>query len=355
MNFGKFCRRQRFFASALAALLLAAALLWCHAHPAAKTEPTAAAGPRSVAVCGTPFGVKMFSDGALVVAFADRYAAIGRENPAKEAGLRLGDLIISAAGRPVHSNDDLSAALQTGQGSAVTILYRRGGHEYTAQLTPWADASGVYKAGLWVRDSSAGIGTLTFVDPVAGIFAGLGHPISDVDTGADLTLLSGEIVPVTVTGVRRSAPGTAGELRGEFLSEVLGIVTGNDVTGLYGRWTAPAQNIGIMLPIAAPGEVRTGDAELWTTLSGRTAQHYTLRIERVSTDGQDPNRDLTLRITDPALLETAGGIVQGMSGSPLVQNGKLIGAITHVLVGTPAKGYGIFADTMLKMAETYTR
>ena len=255
---------------------------------------------------------------ALVVAFADRYSASGRENPAKEAGLRLGDLIISAAGRPVHSNDDLSAALQTGQGSAVTILYRRGGHEYTAQLTPWADASGVYKAGLWVRDSSAGIGTLTFVDPVAGTFAGLGHPISDVDTGADFMLLSGEIVPVTVTGVRSASPGTAGELRGEFLSDILGIVTGNDATGLYGRWTAPAQNVGTILPIAAPGEVHTGDAELWTTLSGRTAQHYTVRIERVGSGGQDANRDLTLRITDPALLSATGGIVQGMSGSPLL-------------------------------------
>ena len=354
MNSRKFCR-QRFGAAGLAALLLAIVLLFCQAHPAVQIEPAAAAGPRSVAVCGTPFGVKMFSDGALVVAFADRYSASGRENPAKEAGLRLGDLIISAAGCPVHSNDDLSAALQTGQGSAVTILYRRGGHEYTAQLTPWADASGVYKAGLWVRDSSAGIGLLTFVDPVAGTFAGLGHPISDVDTGADFTLLSGEIVPVTVTGVRSASPGTAGELRGEFLSDILGIVAGNDATGLYGRWTAPAQNVGTMLPIAAPGEVHTGDAELWTTLSGRTAQHYTVRIERVGSGGQDANRDLTLRITDPALLSATGGIVQGMSGSPLVQDGKLVGAVTHVLVGTPAKGYGIFADTMLKMEETYNQ
>ena len=335
----------------LAALLLAIVLLLCQAHPAVQIEPAAAAGPRSVAVCGTPFGVKMFSDGALVVAFADRYSASGRENPAKEAGLRLGDLIISAAGRPVHSNDDLSAALQTGQGSAVTILYRRGGHEYTAQLTPWADASGVYKAGLWVRDSSAGIGTLTFVDPVAGSFAGLGHPISDVDTGADFTLLSGEIVPVTVTGVRKASPGAAGELRGEFLPDIVGTVTGNDTTGLYGRYTASAQNAGTMLPVASPEEVHPGDAELWTALSGRTVQHYAVRIERVG-GGQD--RDLTLRVTDPALLDATGGIVQGMSGSPLVQNGKLVGAVTHVLVGTPAKGYGIFADTMVKMAETYT-
>lgn len=146
MNSRKFCR-QRFGAAGLAALLLAIVLLFCQAHPAVQIEPAAAAGPRSVAVCGTPFGVKMFSDGALVVAFADRYSASGRENPAKEAGLRLGDLIISAAGRPVHSNDDLSAALQTGQGSAVTILYRRGGHEYTAQLTPWRMPRGCIKPG----------------------------------------------------------------------------------------------------------------------------------------------------------------------------------------------------------------
>ena len=349
----KFCKRPRIYAAGLAALLLAMALLWCHAYWPAKTQPAAAGGPRSVVVCGTPFGVKMFSDGALVVAFADKYSASGRENPAKEAGLRLGDLIISAAGRPVHSNDDLSAALQTGQGSAVPILYRRGGHEYTAQLTPWADASGVYKAGLWVRDSSAGIGTLTFVDPVAGNFAGLGHPISDVDTGADFTLLSGEIVPVTVTGVRKASPGTAGELRGEFLSEIVGVVTGNDATGLYGRYTAAAQNAGTMLPVASPEEVQPGNAELWTTLSGRTVQRYAVRIERVG-GGHDPNRDLTLRVTDPALLDAAGGIVQGMSGSPIVQNGKLVGAVTHVLVGTPSKGYGIFADTMLKRAESYT-
>ena len=295
------CKRPRFYAIALAALLLAGILLWCHVNQAAKPEPTAAAGPRSVVVCGTPFGVKMFSDGALVVAFADRYSASGRENP--------------------------------------------------AQLTPWADASGVYKAGLWVRDSSAGIGTLTFVDPVAGSFAGLGHPISDVDTGADFTLLSGEIVPVTVTGVRKASPGAAGELRGEFLPDIIGTVTGNDTTGLYGRYTAPAQNAGTMLPVASPEEVHPGDAELWTALSGRTVQHYTVRIERVG-GGQD--RDLTLRVTDPALLDATGGIVQGMSGSPLVQNGKLVGAVTHVLVGTPAKGYGIFADTMVKMAETYT-
>lgn len=256
----------------------------------------------------------------------------------------------------MHSNDDLSAALQTGQGSAVTILYRRGGHEYTAQLTPWADASGVYKAGLWVRDSSAGIGTLTFVDPVAGTFAGLGAPdLRCGHRGGFYAALRRDRAGHCHRCAQRLTRHSRGTARGIFIGHSRHRDGQRCPPALYGRWTAPAQNVGTMLPIAAPGEVHTGDAELWTTLSGRTAQHYTVRIERVGSGGQDSNRDLTLRITDPALLSATGGIVQGMSGSPLVQDGKLVGAVTHVLVGTPAKGYGIFADTMLKMAETYNQ
>ena len=322
-----------------------------------KTIRTIVTERRQVTVCGTPFGVKMFSEGALIVGFSDvEKASGGTTNPAKGAGLRLGDRVIRIGATATEDNDAVKAALEAAQGYAVEVVYIRNGEQLQTSLTPiWDESAGQWRAGMWVRDSSAGVGTLTFADEERGTFAGLGHPISDVDTGADFTLLSGEIVPVTVTGVRSASPGTAGELRGEFLSDILGIVTGNDATGLYGRWTAPAQNVGTMLPIAAPGEVHTGDAELWTTLSGRTAQHYTVRIERVGSGGQDANRDLTLRITDPALLSATGGIVQGMSGSPLVQDGKLVGAVTHVLVGTPAKGYGIFADTMLKMAETYNQ
>ena len=158
-----------------------------------------------VTVCGTPFGVKMFSDGALVVAFSDRYTALGSENPAKAAGLRLGDLIVSANGRPVRSNEDLTAAIQAAGGAPLTVVYRRSGARHTATLTPTADENGHYKAGVWVRDSGAGIGTMSFVDPQRGTFAGLGHSISDADTGADLTLLSGEIVPVTIPGCIRAA------------------------------------------------------------------------------------------------------------------------------------------------------
>ncbi|MFR3226601.1 MAG: SpoIVB peptidase S55 domain-containing protein, partial [Blautia massiliensis (ex Durand et al. 2017)] len=176
-----------------------------------KTVRAVEVEARSVQVCGTPFGVKMFSDGVLVVAFSDQYTSLGTENPAKEAGLKLGDLIVSAGGRPVRSNDELNQAVTAAGGAPLSIVYRRGGTQYTTTLTPVRDVNtGAYRAGVWVRDSSAGIGTMTFLDPANGTFAGLGHAISDVDTGADITLLSGEIVPVTVTSCTKSAAGSPG-------------------------------------------------------------------------------------------------------------------------------------------------
>lgn len=240
-----------------------------------KTVRAVSTERRTVQVCGTPFGVKLFSDGALVVAFSDRYTALGSENPAKAAGLRLGDLIVSANGRPVRSNEDLTAAIQAAGGAPLTVVYRRSGARHTATLTPTADENGHYKAGVWVRDSGAGIGTMSFVDPHRGTFAGLGHSISDADTGADLTLLSGEIVPVTITGCIRGAAGSPGELRGEFAAAPAGTVLANDAAGVYGSYTgsctAPA------LPVANLQEVTPGEAELWTTVLGTTAQPIRFR------------------------------------------------------------------------------
>ena len=307
-----------------------------------KTVRAVSTERRTVQVCGTPFGVKMFSDGALVVAFSDRYTALGSENPAKAAGLRLGDLIVSANGRPVRSNEDLTAAIQAAGGAPLTVVH-------TATLTPTADESGHYKAGVWVRDSGAGIGTMSFVDPQRGTFAGLGHSISDADTGADLTLLSGEIVPVTITGCIRGAAGSPGELRGEFAAAPAGTVLANDAAGVYGSYTgsctAPA------LPVANLQEVTPGEAELWTTVLGTTAQPYTIQVERVTMTGSDPNRNLLIRVTDKRLLDATGGVVQGMSGSPIVQNGRLAAVLTHVLVNDPSRGYAIFATTMLEKAD----
>ena len=172
--------------------------------------------------------------------------------------------------------------------------------------------------------------------PLHGTFAGLGHSISDADTGAELTLLSGEIVPVTVTGCVRGAAGSPGELRGEFAASPVGRVLANDTAGVYGSYSGPAT--GQSVEVANLQEVTTGPAELWATVEGTAAKAYAVRIERVTMTGTDPNRNLLIRVTDQTLLEKTGGIVQGMSGSPIVQNGRLAAVLTHVLVNDPAKG-----------------
>ena len=316
-----------------------------------KTVRTVNVETRSVQVCGTPFGVKMFSDGALVVAFSDQYTNLGTENPAKEAGLKLGDLIVSAGGHAVRSNEELTQAITDAAGNAIPIVYRRDGVQHTTMLTPVQDAStGAYRAGLWVRDSSAGIGTMTFLDPLNGTFAGLGHAISDTDTGADITLLSGEIVPVVITGCVSGTAGSPGELRGEFSAAAAGTVLANDSTGVYGEYLAAMS--GQSCPVMQPQEIALGDAEIWTTISGSTPRAYSVRIEQVNMTSSDPDRNLLVKVTDPELLAATGGIVRGMSGSPIVQNGRLVGAVTHVLVNDPTRGYGIFATTMLEKADS---
>lgn len=316
-----------------------------------KTVRTVNVEMRSVQVCGTPFGVKMFSDGALVVAFSDQYTNLGTENPAKEAGLKLGDLIVSAGGHAVRSNEELTQAITDAAGNAISVVYQRDGVQHTTMLTPVQDAStGAYRAGLWVRDSSAGIGTMTFLDPLNGTFAGLGHAISDTDTGADITLLSGEIVPVVITGCISGTAGSPGELRGEFSAAAAGRVLANDSTGVYGEYLAAMT--GQSCPVMQPQEIALGDAEIWTTISGSTPRAYSVRIEQVNMTSSDPNRNLLVKVTDPELLAATGGIVRGMSGSPIVQNGRLVGAVTHVLVNDPTRGYGIFATTMLEKADS---
>ena len=319
-----------------------------------KTVRTVASATRTVTVSGAPFGVKMFADGALVVAFSDQLTALGSENPAKEAGLRLGDVIVSAAGQPVHGNEELSAAVAAAEGAAMEIVYVRDGAQHTCTMTPVRDRdSGVWRAGVWVRDSSAGIGTLTFVDTAKGTFAGLGHAVSDSDTGADFPLLSGEIVPVTIIGVQKGTAGAPGELKGEFSgADALGTVSANDSTGVYGTLQDGTSAVsGQVMPVAEIQQVSPGKAQILTTIDGTAPQWYEVTIERVNMTAGDPNRNLLIRVTDERLLSTTGGIVQGMSGSPVVQNGCLVGAVTHVLVNDPTRGYGIFAATMLERAD----
>mgnify|MGYP000255489878 CR=1 FL=1 len=304
-----------------------------------------------VTVCGTPFGVKMFSEGALIVGFSDIDSPGGSTvNPAKAAGLRLGDRVIRIGQTRTENNDAVKEALEAARGSAAEVIYVRSGEQRSTTLTPvWDAAAAQWRAGMWVRDSSAGVGTLTFVDAQAGVFAGLGHPISDSDTGEQVALRSGEIVACQIVGCTGGTAGSPGELKGKFISDhALGRICINGENGVYG--TVSTAIAGQQTEIAFAQEVLPGAAEILTTTSGETPRSYRVYIEKVN--DADPRRNMVLRVTDPALLAQTGGIVQGMSGSPILQNGRLVGAVTHVLVNDPTRGYGIFAQTMLEQAHS---
>ena len=313
-----------------------------------KTVRTIVTDRAEVIVCGMPFGVKMFSEGALVVGFSSMEQNGSMVSPAKAAGLRLGDRVICIGETTTENNDAVKDALEVAAGP-VEVVYIRDGEQRQTTLTPlWDAASGQWRAGMWVRDSSAGVGTLTFADPERGVFAGLGHPISDSDTGASIALRSGEIVPCEITGCSKGTAGSPGELKGRFLSaHAIGSIRINGENGVYG--TTRTRFSGRSMPVAFAQEVMTGEAEIWTTVEGETPRSYRVTIEKIN--DADLRRNMVIRVTDKELLAATGGIVQGMSGSPVVQNGRLVGAVTHVLVNDPTRGYGIFAQTMLRQVE----
>ena len=302
---------------------------------------------RYVSVAGTPFGIKMFSDGVMVVGFSDIPSTTGYTCPAKLSGIKMGDVITGLNDTRPKSNDDVEKFIVNNTDKPINVTFLRDGREMGTTLVPVMDRdTGVYRTGMWVRDSSAGVGTMTFYDLNKGMFAGLGHGIKDTDTQQDIRLLSGEIVPVSIMGLTKSKNGETGELKGTFLTDIpIGKVLANSINGVYGTiFMPPADN---MMAVASPQEITVGDAYILTTINGTKAKKYDIVIEKIALTGSNQNKNLVIRITDPELLSLTGGIVQGMSGSPIVQNGKLVGAVTHVFVNQVERGYGVFAQNMI--------
>ncbi len=305
---------------------------------------------RDVAVCGVPFGIKMFTEGVLVVGVGDVDTREGAVSPARLAGLRIGDTVLAIDGEEVNTTEQVAALVETSGGRALTLRVRRQQTVFDVTLQPVASVSEQrLKAGMWIRDSTAGIGTLTFYDMTSGVFAGLGHPVNDVDTGETVRIASGEIVPASIFGITKGQVGSPGELLGTFASGSWGVLTANDDTGLYGVLSAQPQAVAT-LPVAYKQEIKTGAAQIITTISGETPQWYDIEIEEVDYRDGVPTRNMVIRITDEELLEKTGGVLCGMSGSPIVQDGKLVAAVTHVFVGDPTSGYAIFAENMLESA-----
>ena len=300
---------------------------------------------------GNPFGIKMFTEGVMVVGISSISSGGRAQNPARSAGIRVGDIITSMDGEPVHTNEDVGQAVSSSGGTAVEVELERAGQQVICQLNPVQGDDGVYRAGIWVRDSSAGIGTMTYYSPSNQVFAGLGHAICDVDTGEIMPLHSGEIVDVEITGVKPGSSGAPGELRGSFSGQEKGQLLVNSQVGIFGKGEAPAGHAQ-PVPLAMSSEVSEGPATIRCTLEEQQVEEYDIVIERISLAENNPTKNMVLRVTDQALLEKTGGIVQGMSGSPILQGGKLVGAVTHVFVNDPTRGYGIFAENMQKMSKT---
>lgn len=290
--------------------------------------------------CGQAFGIKLITDGVMVVDFTSLDSCC----PAKECGIKEGDVILSINGEEVRSNSDVSRIIRGSEGGDCEILLKRDGNEKSINLTPVL-SGGVYKAGMWVRDSSAGIGTLTFYDEETGLFGGLGHPVCDSDTKEMLPLSEGVVGDIKITGFTKSENGKPGQLLGEFASsDDLGDILLNCEDGLYGRLDEnPSEEKAVELGFRQ--EIKKGKAEIYCSTDGGSPKAYEAEISQINLqDGAE--HDLVIEITDKKLLETTGGIVQGMSGSPIIQNGRIVGAVTHVFIDDPSKGYGIFADEM---------
>lgn len=301
---------------------------------------------KSVTPCGTPFGVKLYTRGVMVISMED-IAINGKFlNPAKDAGIQVGDVILSANGAETDTNEQLSKIISSSNGKSIKLKVRRDNVIFSTTLSPVSCDSTQYRIGIWVRDSSAGIGTMTFYDDDTGCFAGLGHGICDSDAGTILPLLSGDIVTAQISGITKSTAGSAGSLRGYFADDTaIGTILTNSERGVFGKAEkAPIENNEI--PIAWKQNIHTGEAKILSTIDGNTPKYYSAWIESVSRNDNQETKNMVIHVTDEELLNKAGGIVQGMSGSPIIQDGKLVGAVTHVFVNDPTRGYAIFAENM---------
>lgn len=309
--------------------------------------------PERVVPMGITTGIKMFADGIMVVGLSKITTQSGEICPAQQAGLREGDIIISIDGTNVSSTEELQNVITNAAGKAVSMKVLRANRKMDIQLQAVRAAiDETWRIGAWVRDSMAGIGTLTFYDPASGIFGALGHSINDVDTGNIMPLRSGSLMPSSVVGVKRGEAGRPGELKGEFdLTRSTGRLSVNSPSGIFGVLDDASLASGYEpMQVARRGEVKTGKAQILSCVDGAQRSSYDVEIIRIYSENEADERGMMLRVTDPALLKLTGGIVQGMSGSPIVQNGKLIGAVTHVLVNDPKRGYGIFIENMLESA-----
>lgn len=293
---------------------------------------------------GNPLGFTIKCSGVIVVAISNESAY----------ELKAGDILTEIEGISVNSLDEITMLINTSTfaGQTLSVNFLRDGKEMQTTIKPIYDEKlKLFKLGLWIRDNSAGVGTLTYIRKDNLRFGALGHPVCDIDTGSVFPISTGNIYKCNIVGYKTGVKGNPGELRGLFLrnGSVLGKLEKNNKFGVYGTVNKKCLNVfdGDEVEVAGRNEVKSGKAQIRCTIDGTEPKFYDIEIVKTYFQATESNKSMFIRVTDKELLSTTGGIVQGMSGSPIIQNGKLVGAITHVFVSDPTKGYGIYADWMI--------
>ncbi len=301
----------------------------------------------SVYLGGVPFGVKFTTEGVVVIGFSEIDGAPKNQSPAYLAGLRTKDVITKINGKSIKDANEMTQLVEESDGREISLTYKRSGEEKTVSMIPiYSESEKRYKTGIWVKDSGAGIGTVTYILPDTLEFGGLGHGICDSESGELIKMKQGDVMNVTVHAIKKGMQGAPGELKGHFGATKTGSLSSNTECGVFGKLKCMPSGCREKINVAPRDQVRDGEATVVCTLDEGAKAEYKIEISAVNKNANG-SKCFMIKVTDPALIEKTGGIVQGMSGSPIVQNGKLIGAVTHVMINEPTVGYGIFIENML--------
>lgn len=301
-----------------------------------------------ISIGGQNIGIELQAKGVMIVGLYK----VNDNYPARDAGLEVGDIIISINGDSIATIEEMVDKIENSQNKEnIKIKYLRFDEELTSNLKLYKDNNGVYKTGLYVKDSITGLGTLTFIDPNTKLFGALGHEIIEKTTGQILEIKDGKIFNSTVTSIERSSDGSPGEKNAKLdNSNVTGKVVENTTKGIFGKYIGKITEENLY-KVAMPDEIKTGEAYIFTVIEGNEVKKYKINITKINNNKKQKIKNILFEIIDEELLSKTGGIIQGMSGSPIIQGEKIIGAVTHVVVDNPKKGYGIFITNMLEEAE----
>ena len=302
---------------------------------------------------GNIAGVKLYTSGILVVGMSEIEGVDNKKHkPYENSGIEEGDSIISINNTKIFTTQDLIDTVNASYGKDLAIEYIHNNATATCSITPVKTSNNEYKLGLWVRDSAAGVGTVTFYDPTTKSFGALGHGITDIDTEELINIESGEFVTTEILNIKKGETGNPGRIQGTIDNQInIGTVFKNTRFGIYGKVSNPsALNLDITneMEVALREEIKEGKAKILCNLDGTGTKEYDIEIEKIYRENNYDNKSMKIKVVDETLLNKTGGIIQGMSGSPIIQNGKFVGAVTHVLVNNPKEGYAVFGDIMLK-------